>query len=167
MRRGVVVKRSRLLEQLRELGATQKHVAVGVIGAKAAELERQVGPDGQPVPSELTVAEVAQMVHYGTSRMPARPFVTLAMHLHGDELRRLQARLGLALLQGKLTLDQALGLLGEAAAGKIKQTMADGQLHFAPNAPSTIARKGSATPTINFGQLRGSITYAVRDSEAD
>jgi len=161
----VVVKRSKLLEQLRALGATQKHVAVGVIGQKATEHAEQIGPDGQPVPSPLTVAEVAHMNHYGTSTAPARPFMLIAMHLHQDELRRLQARLGLGLLQGKLTLEQALGLLGEATAAKIKQTIADGKQHFTPNAPATVARKGGDTPLINFGQLRGAITYAVRNSD--
>lgn len=34
--------------------------------------------------------------------------------------------------------------------------------HLAPNAPSTIARKGSSTPLVDTGSLLQSITYAVR-----
>lgn len=34
--------------------------------------------------------------------------------------------------------------------------------HLAPNAPSTIRRKGSSTPLVDTGSLLGSITYAVR-----
>ena len=34
--------------------------------------------------------------------------------------------------------------------------------HLAPNAPSTIARKGSSTPLVDTGSLLNSITYAVR-----
>lgn len=159
MGRGVVVKRSKLLEQLRELGATQKHVRVGVIDKAAAEKHDE--PEGSK--STHTVAQVAIWNHYGTSTIPARPAITLALEQHKEELQKLQTRLGVALVTGKVTLDQALGLLGEAAVGHIKQTIADG---VAPaNAPSTIAAKGSSTPLINFGQLRGSITYDVQESE--
>jgi hypothetical protein len=165
MGRGVVVKRSKLLEQLRELGATQKHVAVGVLGKKAQAKHADIGPDGAEAPGKHTVAEVAQWNHYGTSRIPARPFITLALEQHKDELKKLQARLGVALVTGKIELDQALSLLGEAAVGFIKQTIADG---VAPaNAPATIAAKGSSTPLINFGQLRGSIVSEVRESGRD
>lgn len=34
--------------------------------------------------------------------------------------------------------------------------------NLAPNAPSTIARKGSSTPLVDTGSLLGSINYAVR-----
>lgn len=157
MGRGVVVKRSKLLEQLRELGATQKHVAVGVIGAPA----REQHDDGPNVKSEHTVAQVAVWNHYGTSTIPARPAISIALGLHADELKKLQARLAAGIVMGKLELDQALALLGEAVVAKIKQTIADG---VAPaNAESTIERKGSSTPLINYGQLRGSISYDIRE----
>lgn len=156
MGRGVVVKRSKLLEQLRELGATQKHVAVGVLGSAASE--KHDDPDAK---KPATVGQVAVWNHYGTSTIPARPFLTLALEKHREELKKLQARLGYALVTGKLTLDTALALLGEAAVAKIKQTIADG---VAPaNAPSTIEAKGSSTPLINTGQLRGSIVSEVRE----
>lgn len=155
MGRGVVVKRSKLLEQLRELGATQKHVRVGIIGKQAAEKHDE--PEGAK--SAATVAQVAVWNHYGTSTIPARPFITLALEQHKEDLKKLQTRLGVALVTGKVTLDQALALLGEAAVGHIKQTIADGVVP--ENAPSTIAAKGSSTPLINFGQLRGSISFDV------
>lgn len=159
----LVVKRSKLLEQLRELGAQQRHVAVGVIGSAADTAHKEIGEDGRAETGKHTVAQVAVWNHYGTSTIPARPFLTLALALHKDELKRLQTRLAVGIVQGKLQLDQALALLGEAAVAKVKQTIADG---VAPeNAESTIKRKGSSTPLINFGQLRGSITAEVRNSD--
>lgn len=161
MGRPVVVKRSKLLAQLRELGATPKHVVVGVLGAKGAEKHRERDAEGNERPGENTVAEVAQWNHYGTSTIPARPFLTIAMQWHKAELRKTQARLAVGILQSKLTLDQALGLLGQAATNAVKQTIADG---VSPdNAPATVHKKGSSTPLINTGQLRGSITYEVRE----
>lgn len=149
----VVVKRDKLLERLRQLGATNATVAIGVLGAKGAEQHKDSPPG-------TTVAEVAQWNHFGTGTIPARPFLTIALARHGDALRKLQARIARGLLQGKIEIDQALGLLGEAAVGYAKQTIADGV--EPANAASTIAAKGSSTPLIDKGQLRGSITHEVR-----
>lgn len=56
-----------------------------------------------------------------------------------------------------MTYYEKAGLVGVAA---VKGTFGSGAL--APNAPSTIARKGSSAPLIDTGALQASITYAVR-----
>ncbi len=50
------------------------------------------------------------------------------------------------------------GMIGRDAC---KKWISDGG-HLAPNAPATIARKGSSKPLIDTGSMLGSITYAVR-----
>ena len=50
------------------------------------------------------------------------------------------------------------GMVGRDAC---KKWISDGG-HLAPNAPVTIARKGSSKPLIDTGSMLGSITYAVR-----
>lgn len=161
MGRGVVVKKSKVLQVLRELGATQKTVAVGILGTHATEQHTDV--HGKP--EEATVAQVATWNHYGTSTIPPRPFLQWMLAQHGAELKKLQARLAGGLVQGKIGLDQALGLLGEAAVGFAKKTIADG---IPPrNAPATIAKKGSSTPLIDSGQLRGSITWQIKEGGGD
>ena len=50
------------------------------------------------------------------------------------------------------------GMIGRDAC---KKYITDGT-HLAPNAPSTIAKKGSSTPLIDTGALLNSITYEVR-----
>ena len=50
------------------------------------------------------------------------------------------------------------GMIGRDAC---KKYITDGT-HLAPNAPATIARKGSSTPLIDTGALLNSITYEVR-----
>ncbi len=157
MGRGVVIKRDKLYEQLRALGARAPVVVVGVIGNKASETHK----NEHGAKTEATVADVAQWNHFGTSTVPARPFLTIALERHGAELKKLQARIAQGIVEGKLTIDQGLGLLGEVAVGFVKQTIADGVPP--PNAPSTIAQKGSDTPLINFGQLRGSISFEIRE----
>ena len=50
------------------------------------------------------------------------------------------------------------GMIGRDACKKYIQ---DGS-HLAPNAPSTIAKKGSSLPLVDTGSMLNSITYAVR-----
>ena len=56
-------------------------------------------------------------------------------------------------------LDMVLDRVGIIATGKVQQYMTD--LRTPPNAPSTIAKKGSSNPLIDSGMLRGSVTYSV------
>lgn len=157
MGRGVTVKRDMLAKMLRELGATQKHIAVGVLGAKAQAPHKN--EHGEK--SEATVAQVAQWNSYGTSTIPARPFLAIAVARHARELLKMQRRLATALVMQKIGLDRALGLLGAYAVGIVKQTIVEGVPP--PNAESTIKMKGSSTPLINTGQLRNSITFELRE----
>jgi phage gpG-like protein len=156
---GVTVKSS-LKEVLGALTAKPRHVAVGVIGERSSETHKDAGG--------ATVADVAHWNYYGVgqgehTRIPARPFIAIAVERHADEIKRIYARVTRGVIEQKLGVDQALGLLGEVVVGFVKQTIADGVPP--PNAPSTIARKGSSTPLINTGQLRGSITWQVREGK--
>ena len=56
-------------------------------------------------------------------------------------------------------LDMVLDRVGIIATGKVQQYMTD--LKTPPNAPSTIAKKGSSNPLIDSGAMRASVTYSV------
>ena len=56
-------------------------------------------------------------------------------------------------------LDIVLERVGIVAVGKVQQYMTD--LKTPPNAPSTIAKKGSSNPLIDSGAMRQSVTYSV------
>jgi len=62
-------------------------------------------------------------------------------------------------LDGKITGHAALDAIGGYAATHIQQFMVD--LKHPPNAPITIARKGSSNPLIDTGQLMNSVTWQV------
>jgi hypothetical protein len=144
---------SRLDQIMRELGAHPKHIAVGVIGEKAHEPHKDA--DG------ATVADVASWNHFGTSTIPARPFLTIMLEKHGERLRELLGRVGKGVLAGKIDLDTGLNLVGLEAAKLTKRTITE---HVPPpNAASTIERKGSSTPLVDKGQLLGSITHEIRE----
>lgn len=58
--------------------------------------------------------------------------------------------------------ERFLGRAGIAATNAAKRWFTNPQNGWPPNAPSTIARKGSDKRNIDTGQLRRSITYVVR-----
>jgi hypothetical protein len=167
MGRGVVVKKNKLLEQLRELGARMPTVAVGFIGEKGAATHKD--DHGR----EATVAEIATWNHFGTSTIPARPALTIALERHGPELRKLQERIARGIIEGKLGVNQGLGLLGEAAVGFVKQTISEGVPP--PNAKSTLEKLGHSTagdylpsgkkPLIATSQMIGSASFEIRDND--
>ena len=66
-------------------------------------------------------------------------------------------------IAGRMTIGKALGVIGARIQGDIQQRISSNVPP--PNAPSTIAAKargsGSATTLINYGQLRGTVHFAV------
>lgn len=139
---------SRLLRAVSERGPM---VEVGVIGAKGDEIHDNTG--------DVTVAQVAEWMEFGTPTVPARSWLRGAIDEHGTELER---RIGIEtrdVIAGRRSQAQALARVGIWIAGKIQERIARG---IAPAlAAGTIARKGSTTPLINTGQLRSSITSRV------
>ena len=63
----------------------------------------------------------------------------------------------------KAGIQQAAARVGNYGASQVKRGIVNG--NFTPNSPLTIARKGSSKPLIDKGDLVGSITYQVIDSE--
>lgn len=132
---------------LKELASYE--IAVGVQGAEAAEKYEDSG---------ATVAEVAIWNEFGTSKIPQRPFMRQTAEKKGN-WGELTTKTWNDVING---LNPGLGaqLIGQKARGDIQKEIANGQ--FTPNAPRTIAKKGSSRPLINKGRLRGSITFKVR-----
>jgi hypothetical protein len=149
---GVKVDVRKLQALVKRLAEQPKHVVVGVLGSKASEKHED---------SDATVADVATWNHFGTSRIPARPFLTIAMERQRAEITKTFARIANGVALEKLTVEQGLGLMGETLVGEVKRTIAEGVPPA--NAPATIERKGSSTPLVDKGQLRGAVTYEVRE----
>jgi hypothetical protein len=141
---------SALAQQLQSLSG-DVHVLVGVQGAQA---------DAEHPGAGATNAEVASWNEFGTSRIPARSFIRATIDIHERRLLQLAAKLGRGVVSGAFAPGQALQLLGEEAVGLIKDRI---NSHIPPpNAPSTIARKGSSTPLIaHTGTLKNSVSYRV------
>lgn len=142
-------------DALRErLAAAQgKSVRVGIVGAAANQSHGD---------SEHTNAEIGLFHEFGTRTIPERSFLrsTLRDPTRIEEFKALQARLLGAVLDGKMTADRALGLLGAWAAGAIQATITQSDIP-PPLKPETVARKGSNKPLVDSGQLVRSISWEV------
>ena len=129
---------------------------------KLASLEIQVGfPEGMGEGYEngASLAEVAAYNEFGGSSKPARPFMRQSFENHQAELQRGCDEANLT-INGGGSAEQALNALGVLAKGLVQNEIVEGG--FAPNAPSTIAKKGSAQPLIDTAHMRQSVNYVIK-----
>lgn len=130
---------------------------------KLADLEIQVGFQGDQTYGDGTsLAEVAAYNEFGSSDTPERPFMRQSFENHESEL---QAACDLAIktLASGGSAEAALDKLGVVAKGLVQQEIVDGG--FAPNAESTIKKKGSEQPLIDTGYMRQSVNYVIKKRE--
>lgn len=113
-------------------------------------------PKGGP-----SVAEIAAWNHFGTDRIPARPVLSLALDGRTTEVKAMSERIAKGVYDGK-SVSLLLRALGEWCRNRVISFINAGTPP--PNAPSTVARKGSSTPLIDTGVLKGSVGYEVRDA---
>jgi len=132
-----------------------KQVAVGVL-SDAGEYPSEVGG------RRPNIAEVATWMEYGVPGLyPARPFMTIAYEKNVALINAKKKELTGLIEDGKISTEFALKTLGEFFVAIVYKTIGESG-NFAPNAPATIAIKGSSAPLIDKGRLRQSVTYEVR-----
>ena len=152
-----------LKDRVLKLSAPGAYTLVGVQGQQASSAHREAAP--MTVVDLAVVHEFGAVIRTRTGKeivIPQRSFIRATIDEHAPKLQRTASALGQGVLIGKFLTGQALELLGQQGVGLIKQRIANG---IPPrNADSTIARKGSSTPLVDTGQLRGSITHRVEGS---
>lgn len=108
-------------------------------------------------PTGQLVAQVAAWQEFGTRTIPERPFFRGALRRMGDGVLESAAS---AVADARLNLTRrGVGKVGEVARSVLQESVVE--LRDPPNAPSTVARKGSTNPLVDTGQLVGSVTYRV------
>lgn len=103
------------------------------------------------------VIDIAVDNEFGTDRIPERPFMRTAAKELEPEMAALGDKLLAAVIAGTMTVDHALDVIGLKAQAGFKKRLTEGP--WTPNAPMTIAKKGSDRPLIDTGQMRDSIQY--------
>lgn len=114
--------------------------------------------------ANLSAAQIAAVNEFGSrdGHVPERSFMRSTMDEERVELGRNLAKVVAAIASGRMTESRALNLIGMDAQRRIQRKIV--ALREPPNAPSTIARKGSSNPLVDTGRLTQSITYAVEVS---
>ncbi len=116
---------------------------------------------GEHVEGEaLTVAELATLLHFGTETIAARPYLAMAFDQHREELSKLGGELMAQVIEGKMPLDRALGLMGAKLSAEAKKVITVGR-QLEANKPSTVARKGSDRPLVDTGRLLNANTWVI------
>lgn len=136
-------------------------VLVGVPKAAGMHATKEPGEEPQ------TMASIAAVNEFGSAdgRIPARPFLYPGVYKGGPKFTRL-AEIDLPdIILGKQPMSRLLHRLGNLGVTLVQQEI--DSVHTPPNAPYTIAKKGSSKPLIDTGALRQSINYEVVDNREE
>lgn len=107
------------------------------------------------------VLDYAMYNEFGTSRIPARPFMQTAYDRNEAEMNKFVDFLAQQIIDGKSNADRVLRILGETYQLKVQETIRNAKEWAVPNAPGTIEQKGSSSPLIDEGRMVGSVRYEV------
>ena len=116
-----------------------------------------------------TFTNNAELVYIHTNgsplrNIPARPIIEPAITDRENSdliVSELKLAAQAALSGNSDAVTQALNRAGLIAQNVVRDWFTNPKNHWAPNAPSTIARKGSDRPLIEWGELRKSLTYVL------
>lgn len=92
--------------------------------------------------------------------VPARPFMKRTFDREKAQFLKTLRDLGILILEGKMSTKVALERIGRMAQSEVQRSFTEET--WTPNAPMTIAAKGSSQPLIDKGTLRNSVSYKVR-----
>lgn len=109
----------------------------------------------------VAVVDYAFYNEFGTSTIPARPFMSETYDRHGEKEIKFAEFLYGKLLDGEFDAEHLLNTLGLDYQKKVQKTIRAAKSWAVPNADSTIAEKGSSSPLIDTGRMVQSVRYEV------
>lgn len=111
----------------------------------------------------ITNAELGAIHEFGVpeKNIPERSSMRSTASEESQNLGRLAKIQISECLRGETSAHDAFATVGAYLQGKIVDKITDGD--FEPNTEATVKRKKSSKPLIDTGQLRGAITYEVRE----
>ncbi|MBI4449043.1 hypothetical protein HY641_03390 [Candidatus Woesearchaeota archaeon] len=117
--------------------------------------------DKQHKDSVQTIAQVAVENEYGVpeKNIPSRPFMRQALDKNENKLHERIKQYAKDIYGGLIGTHKAMALLGSEHKGDIEKEIRTGD--FKPNAPLTIAIKGSSRPLIDTGQMVQSVQFEI------
>jgi hypothetical protein len=107
-----------------------------------------------------SIAEYATHNEFGTEKIPERSFMRSTFDEHVNDLSAEMDRRYSQVVAGTITVYKALGYVGMYHQKQIKAKI--GSNIQPPNAPSTIAAKGSSRTLIDEAAMINSVHYLIR-----
>lgn len=101
-------------------------------------------------------------------QIPPRPLVEPAIEAKGniEPIQDALKEAATAALKGKPEeAKRAMRMAGMLAQNAVRAWFTDPRNNWAPNAPSTIKRKGSNRPLIDLGEMRKAVTYVLDEGQ--
>lgn len=103
--------------------------------------------------------DIATWNEYGTRRIPSRPFIRIS----ADTNRQAWAKMAQQCVNGVIDGDsptEAAQVIGHRMVEDIRKVIGD-KSKLAPNAPSTIAKKGRNEPLVDSGEMRRRVNFRI------
>lgn len=150
----------RLRLALRAQGNAGAYVRVGFLGGNSERTE-----------GGMNNASIAAVHEYGypEGNIPERPFMGPSFDGNASKYSSSMEGQAIAYLDGRLTLEAALGLVGLQMVSDIRNFVVGGAPLPPPNAPATLARKaakgdtggGSVRTLVDSGQMIRALAHVV------
>ena len=132
---------------LKELQATENiHITVGIHG----DANREDGGNA---------VLVAAANEFGTDTIPERSFIRSTVDARRADIAKVITKGMGQVADGKRTAKDVAEIAGTFTTAAMKKTITE--LRDPPNAPSTIAKKGSSNPLLDIGAMRAGVTHKV------
>jgi hypothetical protein len=121
----------------------------------------KVGLMGSEEVDGTTIVDIGVYNELGTRHIPPRPFMATTADKYRDGIYEYTKRLVGQMIDGKYSTRQVLSYMGMWYQGKVQLTIRDAKTWAKPNAPATIAAKGSTSPLIDTGRMVGAVRYEI------
>jgi hypothetical protein len=139
------------------------YVKAGFVGEKGAKNHEGT--------AALTNIELGMFHEFGTSYMPARPFLRPSFYAHRAQYKgMLSALVRKAVYTQKISFEQALGLIGQKMVADMRAFVIAQDPSWAPLAEETLRRKealsrpgsqGGVKTLIDTGRMLNAISYEI------
>ncbi len=140
----------RVIKEFREAG--REAVAGYPVGATTG-----LAPEGTPIWLYMTYNEEG----VPALNIPSRPFMAQAFQNNSQKYEDMRDKGVADVIAGRGTMANVLTRIAVEMHNDIKRELLSG--NFAPNAPSTVERKGSSLPLFDTGAATSAVTFEVRD----
>lgn len=131
-----------------------------------AELQVRIGfQKGEATEDDGTdICDIAAWNELGTEHSPSRPFLRKSVDENVEAINKFLQSQKKELLKG-VPAEDVLKKIGIFQKDLIQEKITEGD--FAPNAESTIKKKGSSKPLIDTGRMRQSVNFVIKKKGGD